>query len=197
MSPVFPPGWARAKHRENGPFRVSFASARRDIVDEARRMKATNLRIDVDVPLRRDGLPYADFKKPEDPGAVVYWTKGGVQFAIACDKYGDPASNMRAIALTLKAKRDIGRWGAATEKAEYEGYKALPPPTGAPGDYMPMEDVVPPHIILGVHERASRHEVKAAYRRLVLEAHPDRGGTADKLRQITEAYEALYAGAAE
>lgn len=195
MSPAFPANWARAQRRENGPFRVSFASARNDVQSEVGRMQASNLRIDVDIPLRRDGLPYADFKQPEDPGVVVYWTKGGVQFAIACDRYRDAASNMRAIALTLKAKRDIQRWGATTEKAEYEGFKALPPPTGAPGDYQAMEEVVPPHVVLGVHERASKNEIKAAYREKVLSAHPDKGGTADQLRKVTEAYQALIAGA--
>lgn len=195
MSPVFPPNWVRSKHRSPGPFRVSFASARHDVQYEVGKMGATNLRIDTDIPLRKDGLPYADFRQPEDPGVVVYWTKGGVQFAIACDAYRDAASNMRAIALTLKAKRDIQRWKAASERTEYEGYRALPPSTGNPEDYQPMEDVVSPFTVLGVHERATKNEIKAAYRTKVLTAHPDRGGTSEQLRKITEAYQVLMAGA--
>lgn len=45
--------------------------------------------------------------------------------------------------------------------------------------------------ILGIARTATAEEIKAAYRRLSMEHHPDRGGDAEKFREITEAYQVL------
>jgi len=47
---------------------------------------------------------------------------------------------------------------------------------------------------LGVHERASHHEIKKAYRRLARKYHPDRNATVyaeDMIKKINAAYEVL------
>lgn len=51
--------------------------------------------------------------------------------------------------------------------------------------------------MLGLPEGSSQGEVKARYRRLVLELHPDRSGarTDERLRGVTEAYHALRGSA--
>lgn len=49
---------------------------------------------------------------------------------------------------------------------------------------------------LGLSARATAAEVKAAYRRLAKEHHPDRGGDAAAFRRINEAYEEALARAA-
>lgn len=41
--------------------------------------------------------------------------------------------------------------------------------------------------VLGLTPDASASEVQAAYRRLVFDVHPDRGGTADAFRRVHEA----------
>jgi hypothetical protein len=45
--------------------------------------------------------------------------------------------------------------------------------------------------VLGVSWPCSAEELKAAYRRLALRAHPDRGGSAEEFRRVNEAYERL------
>lgn len=48
--------------------------------------------------------------------------------------------------------------------------------------------------ILGVHPNASNNEIKKAFRKLVLEYHPDRNSSpdaAEKFRQVIEAYERI------
>jgi molecular chaperone DnaJ len=45
--------------------------------------------------------------------------------------------------------------------------------------------------ILGVPRNASQDEIKAAFRRLAMEHHPDRGGDPEKFKKINEAYQTL------
>lgn len=44
---------------------------------------------------------------------------------------------------------------------------------------------------LGISKNASQDEVKAAFRRLAIEHHPDKGGNAEKFKEINEAYQVL------
>lgn len=44
---------------------------------------------------------------------------------------------------------------------------------------------------LGVTRQSSPEEIKQAYRKLAMVHHPDRGGDADKFKQINEAYDVL------
>jgi len=45
--------------------------------------------------------------------------------------------------------------------------------------------------ILGLDETASQEQIKAAYRKLALQHHPDKGGDPKKFSQLTEAYDTL------
>ncbi|WP_439570512.1 J domain-containing protein, partial [Methylibium sp.] len=87
--------------------------------------------------------------------------------------------NMRAIAKTIDALRGIARWGTGDMlEAAFTGFTALP----APSETKEWWEV------LGVPRHASQDEIKAAYRRLASENHPDRGGNAARMAQINDAY---------
>ncbi|HWH16642.1 MAG TPA: DnaJ domain-containing protein, partial [Candidatus Paceibacterota bacterium] len=45
--------------------------------------------------------------------------------------------------------------------------------------------------ILGVDKKASKEEVKKAFRKLAQKHHPDKGGDEAKFKEITEAYSVL------
>ncbi len=48
-----------------------------------------------------------------------------------------------------------------------------------------------PYGILGVTDQATWDEIKSAYRKLVMQHHPDKGGDAAAFRRIQGAYEVL------
>lgn len=45
--------------------------------------------------------------------------------------------------------------------------------------------------LLGVSKKASTDEIKKAFRKLALKAHPDKGGDPEQFKEITVAYEVL------
>ena len=47
------------------------------------------------------------------------------------------------------------------------------------------------YTILGLSREASEDDIKKAYRKLVLKAHPDKGGDAEEFKKISEAYAVL------
>ena len=47
------------------------------------------------------------------------------------------------------------------------------------------------YTILGIEPTANQIEIKKAYRKLAMENHPDRGGNAEKFKEISKAYEVL------
>lgn len=48
-----------------------------------------------------------------------------------------------------------------------------------------------PHGVLGVSKDASRTEIRAAYKRLALQNHPDKGGDTETFKKILDAYQRL------
>ena len=45
--------------------------------------------------------------------------------------------------------------------------------------------------ILGIDKKANKEDVKKAFRKLAQKYHPDKGGSEDKFKEITEAYSIL------
>ena len=67
----WPIGYKRTSWQQSSRFNTSFANARDQIVKELRLMGAKNVIISTNVPLRQDGLPYANFKAIADTGVAA------------------------------------------------------------------------------------------------------------------------------
>lgn len=171
-----------ANQRERAVFKVTFAKARDELLRELELLGAVKVVISTNVPLRKDGLPYANSREPDDPGVAVYFNLNRKSFVFACDAWDRVKDNLRDIGLTIAEKRSLlqNRKTVTTAK-EFGGYEALPPSNGqGPNTWWG---------VLGVAQTANWTEVKAAYRRAAKTAHPDVGGDRAIWDRIQAAYE--------
>lgn len=175
----WPAGRARKQYPERSRFDVTLGKAIREIQDEVRRLGGTALVISSNLPLRRDGMPYANASQPADRGVAVYFRYKKKPMCFACDRWGNVEDNMHAIAKTIDALRGIERWGSGqmVEQA-FTGFTALPSPEQ-------------PWQVLGVSSHATREEIEEAYRRLASQHHPDKGGDTQQMARINAARDAL------
>lgn len=122
---------------------------------------------------------------PEDPGVAVWFTWEGHQVCIPVDRYTTPAANLQAIHHIIEARRVELRHGTlALVRASFQGLLALP---GAKA----------PHDVLGVSATASAAEVQTAWRKLVADAHPDRGGSEARTSELNAARDQMLKGAGQ
>lgn len=180
---TWPVGRKRSTHKSSDRFDISFARARDACAYEVRLLGGKNLIVSSNVPLRRDGLPYADFKTPEDNGVAVYFEYKGKQMCFACDRWARTTGNMQAIAKTIEALRGIARWGTGDMmEAAFTGFAALPAPGQTTHGWRQ---------ILEVDQAEARYEfVEQSYKRLRSQAHPDRpGGNGDRFAAIQKAWD--------
>lgn len=185
----WPDGWSRTKNwdREVSRFRSTFAVARDELLDEVDRLRGRYYRggepiLSTNVGLRRDGLPYANQRDPDDPGVVIYFEYRKQQMCFACDKYRKVWENMVAIRKTIEAIRGMERWGASDmmERA-FRGFVSLTDQSN--GSWWS---------VLGVSPDATINEVESAYKVLRSKLHPDKpGGNSDLFVKTQEAF-AVY-----
>ena len=158
------------------------------------RVDADDWRLSTASPHRkRDGLPYAD-SNPDDPAAVVRWSKDGEQFAVACDRYTDVRDNIRTLGLYSEEKRKMSNRPVKTGQDEFATAR-LPPADDEDAIVAGGAVDEAPHEILGVAAEAAEPVVHGAFRELAKEAHPDAGGDSEySLKRLKEARNALLEG---
>ncbi len=174
----WPAGRPRTKYPERARFDTTQDSAQRNLLWELERLGAKDVVISTNIPLRRDGLPYANYRTPHDQGVAVYFTYKGQQVCFACDRWDKIGDNMQAIRKTIEALRGIARWGTGDMmQAAFTGFTALPPPIT--NDWRTM---------LGLGGAATLEEAERAYRERAKADHPDMpGGSAAKMAALNAA----------
>lgn len=185
----WPVGRKRAGYREQSRFGVPLGRARDDIVRQvellAGRGSGPRLIVSSNLEVRRDGLPYANQRQPEDPGVAVYFIYKKQQMCFACDRWKKVEDNMQAIAKTIDALRGVARWGTGDMmEAAFTGFTALPAPGQTSGRGWREVFGWPPDA------KVRRLELDGAYRTARSEAHPDRPtGSAERFQEVQTAYE--------
>lgn len=174
--------------REDARFETTFARARDDVIHQVELLTGTtrwgsaDIVISTNVPLRRDGLPLANQRRPDDPGVAVYFKYRGKQRCFPCDRWTKIEDNMRAIAKTIDAMRGIERWGSGDMlDAAFSGFDALPAP----------DSVKTWRQVLG--NATSLEHAHTLYRQAAAVNHPDRGGSHALMAEINAAWQAAQA----
>jgi hypothetical protein len=192
---MWPQGWARTPRglrkratfgrtqqppgrswRSKESLTVSQATDR--LMLELDRLRAVDVVLSTNLVVRIDGLPRSGQPEPTDPGVAVYFTLKKADRCLACDRWDRVADNIAALADHVGALRGIDRWGVGTVDQAFTGYTALPP---AAADWA---------IVFGLASTATIEQVESAFRRLAVEAHPDRGGSHEAMARLTAAREA-------
>ena len=182
----WPSGWKRTERgrRTRARYEVSFAQARDALLHSLRLLGARDVVISSNVPVKRNGMPYANPSEPDDSGVAVYWTRKGHPQVMACDCWIHIRSNLRAIGLTIDAMRQMQRAGASDllDRA-FAGFTALPMDAGHT-DWrvvLELENVVDIAQFEGSDDKPFlRTCIREAFRRLARTCHPDTGGSHER-----------------
>lgn len=187
---AWPPGRRRTEPHRRAVAKFgerSFAVARDQLLAELKRLGGVKqIILSTNIELRQDGLPYAGRRMPDDPGVALYFIdRKGRQMAFACDRWKHIEDNMRAIEKTVEALRGIERWGSGDMlDAAFTGFQALPA-AGSPPTSPPWWEV------LGTTRDAPVDRVTECYRRVLMNAHPDRGGSNVAVHEVEAAFAAF------
>lgn len=190
---AWPPGWLRTDDakRVDGRYHFrrpaasraspfwTFADARDALLDELRRLGASDVVISSNFRADRDGVPVEGNRRPLDQGIAVYFTLGaGAPHVMARDGYTRAEENMRSLALAIEAMRAFDRHGdSLMMRRAFEGFAALPAPRSW-------------HQVLGLKPDASAASIEAAFRAKARHAHPDAGGSDAAMAELNAAREA-------
>jgi hypothetical protein len=184
---VWPEGWKRTTSRKrSAPYKVSFHQAYEDARNSLSLFKGYGVVVSTDVPLRRDGHPYAD-GDPRDPGVAIYFTRAQQQYVIACDLYDKVHWNMRAVGLAIDGMRAIERSGAShiLDRA-VAGFAQLGSGAGTAPSKRPWREVLNLEGLVGPGF-AVIAAVEASYKSLARTRHPDAGGSHDAMTELNAA----------
>jgi hypothetical protein len=189
----WPEGWTRTppSKRRRSPYKLSPDKSTAHLLNELKLLGAMrgSIIISSNVPLRRDGLPYANVSPPEDPGVAVYWsTHTFKDRSIVCDKWDRAHDNIHACGLAIAALRAIERAGAGqiSDRA-FSSFGALPPP-----DEKVVKKDRPWWEVFGFEQsmlaNLSMAVVTARFRELSPKLHPDLTGSDIAMKELTNAY---------
>ena len=179
----WPEGWPQTEYRKwslpGGRTSNTWHSVLGRLQTELKRLGAENMVLSTNQPLRRDGQPYANRTRVDEPGVAVYFEYKGKNMVMAQDAFEMLVDNIRSLALAIEGLRQMERHGgAAMMERAFSGFEALPNP-----------DKIIWHHVLGVPENASEAEIRRAYHRAAKNAHPDKGGDTARMAQVNEAWE--------
>jgi hypothetical protein len=147
-------------------------------MDELRLLGAAEIVVSTNVPVKADGLLYADNRRLDDPGIAVYFKFKKKSLVMARDGFNSVAGNLRSLGLAIEGMRQMHRHGGdlMLEKA-FDGFLALAPP-----DWKK-----PWRQVFGVKPEWTGN-IGELYREKARNRHPDAGGSDQLMAELNVAY---------
>lgn len=171
------------RNREKGQFRTQFNSALRNVKDSLRLFAADSGKAMTNVVISSNVTLGAE--KPNDPGVAVWFIWDGLSVCIPVDRYSSVEANVQAIHHIVEARRVELRHGTlALVRASFTGFQALPSP----------ERKRSWREVLGFHDvqLPTRAAVNAAWKELAKTAHPDAGGSQERMAELNRAKDEAF-----
>lgn len=189
----WPTGYPRTKYPKASRFgNKPFGFVRDKIFSELKLLldykERSTIVLSTNVPLKLDGLPYANYRQPEDKGVAVYFQYKGESVVLCCDAWDKIEHNLWSISQTINAIRAIERWGVSDFlKRSFTGFQALPPAKNE----VDREEWWK---VLKYQQRPGKAAwdwagVQAQYKSLAKKCHPDAGGSVEEFQKLTAAFE--------
>ena len=118
--------------------------------------------------------------KPPDAGVAVWFVWDNIQVCIAVDRYNKVEDNLQAIHHIIEARRvELRHGGLHIIRQTFKGFKGIPPAGGTSASSC--------WDTLGIKPTKKESDVQAAYRGKANDLHPEKGGNAEALAQLSDA----------
>lgn len=186
---AYPLHWQEGRPRtdprrfERSRFNTTFGKARDALMSSLRLLGARDVVLSTNIPLRNDGLPYANTGVIADAGIAVYFTYKKRHMCFACDRWDRVQDNTQATRHTIDALRGVARWGTGDMlEAALTGFTALPAPSAGMSywrDVLGLNSTVP----------ITALSLKLQWKYLRSLHHPDKGGDPQMFARAKAAYE--------
>lgn len=177
----WPTGWPRVKRTGSSKFKTSIVGALKNVNDSIRRFSSDSGK-KVERVVISSNVTLGE-QRPSDTGVAVYFSWDGISTCIAVDRYMKVEDNLQAIHHCIEAERTKLRHGGLNiVKAAFRGYAALPPPSSNTKDW---------RTIIQKNGRAPQNldEAETLFKELAKNAHPDHGGSHEKMTELNNAME--------
>jgi len=172
---TWPPGFPRAKWREAGKFKTTLPAALKNVQDSLRLFAADSGKSLQNLVISSNVTPGAE--RPQDPGVAIWFVWDGLTVCVPVDRYQTVAANLQAIHHIIEARRvELRHGGLAIVRATFTGFLALPAPNEEPW-----------WAVLQVEQTADRATIEAAWKKLAVANHPDRGGSGEAMARVNAA----------
>jgi hypothetical protein len=172
-------GWNRVERKP-----ISLAVAVDELMGELRRLgighDGANVVLSTNLRLRRDGLPYSDQRSPTTPAPPC--TSARTTGSFVSRATGGTGSRTTSSPWPRRSRRSAGidRWGTGDMvQAAFTGFQAI---AAAPARRAWW-------VVFGVEAHTPTADVEERYRELARQHHPDRGGNADAMVEVNNAWE--------
>ncbi|KQS95344.1 hypothetical protein [Rhizobium sp. Leaf386] len=118
--------------------------------------------------------------KPRDPGVAVWFVWDGMSVCIAVDRYPKVEDNVQAIHHIIDGRRtELRHGGLHIVRATFTGFQALPAPAGK----RPWREVLG----FSASDRPIAADIEQFFRVAAKKAHPDAGGSHEKMAELNQA----------
>jgi hypothetical protein len=186
--------------RRNSPFKASYGVSEDLLMRELWHLGARDVVLEIDIQasdLRLDGTLRAN-ARPQGPRVILYAATKHGPLMMPCATFAHWQDNIRAIALSLEALRKVDRYGCSQRGEQYRGWTAIPASTGvttrvhAAWDILAREAAGEPGSAIKPEHR-SRETLDRYFREAAMMAHPDAGGTDERMAAVNRARETILA----